>query len=66
MKTHRTLANGGRGRKGFRDSHGNVARGQGGGRFDPSVVREGTETYAVSREFAPFRNGGAASLESSP
>ena len=28
------------------------------GRFDPSVVREATETYAVSREFAPFRNGG--------
>jgi hypothetical protein len=28
------------------------------GRFDPSVVREGTEIYAVSREFAPFRNGG--------
>ena len=30
------------------------------GRFDPSVVRERTENYAVSREIAPFRNGGAA------
>jgi hypothetical protein len=27
------------------------------GRFDPSVVREGAEIYAVSPEFAPFRNG---------
>jgi hypothetical protein len=30
------------------------------GRFDPSIVREGTEIYAVSREFAPFRNGDSA------
>ena len=30
------------------------------GRFDPSVVREASETYAVSREFAPFRNGASA------
>jgi hypothetical protein len=28
------------------------------GRFDPSVVREPAEIYAVSREIAPFRNGG--------
>ena len=27
------------------------------GRFDPSIVREATEIYAVSREIAPFRNG---------
>jgi hypothetical protein len=32
------------------------------GRFDPSVVREGTEIYAVSREFAPFRNGASEAL----
>jgi hypothetical protein len=32
------------------------------GRFDPSVVREGTEIYAVSREFAPFRNDASAAL----
>ena len=32
------------------------------GPFDPSVVRERTEIYAVSREFAPFRNGGSATL----
>ena len=32
------------------------------GRFDPLVVREATENYAVSREFAPFRNGGSSSL----
>jgi hypothetical protein len=30
------------------------------GRFDPSIVRERTEDYAVSREIAPFRNGGRA------
>jgi len=30
------------------------------GRFDPSVVREAAEIYAVSREIAPFRNGGTA------
>jgi len=29
------------------------------GRFDPPAVRESAETYAVSLEFAPFRNGGA-------
>jgi len=29
------------------------------GRFDPSVVREEPEIYAVSRESSPFRNGGA-------
>jgi hypothetical protein len=28
------------------------------GPFDPSVVREASEIYAVSRGFAPFRNGG--------
>jgi len=28
------------------------------GRFDPPVVRESTGTYAASREFASFRNGG--------
>ena len=27
------------------------------GRFDPSVVREATEIYAVSKEIEPFRNG---------
>ena len=27
------------------------------GRFDPSIVREGRENYAVSGEFEPFRNG---------
>ena len=32
------------------------------GRFDPSVVREGTEIYAVSPEFAPFRNGASGAL----
>jgi hypothetical protein len=30
------------------------------GRFEPSIVRERAENYAVSREIAPFRNGGAA------
>jgi hypothetical protein len=30
------------------------------GRFDPSVVREPTENYAVSRQIAPFRNGGVS------
>ena len=29
------------------------------GRFDPSIVRDAPEIYGVSREFAPFRNGGA-------
>jgi hypothetical protein len=28
------------------------------GRFDPSIVRETPENYAVSREIAPFQNGG--------
>jgi len=28
------------------------------GRFDPAVVREAAEIYTVSREIAPFRNGG--------
>ena len=28
------------------------------GPFDPSIVREAAENYAVSREIAPFRNGG--------
>jgi hypothetical protein len=28
------------------------------GRFDPSIVRESVETYAVYQEIAPFRNGG--------
>ncbi len=32
------------------------------GRFDPSVVREGTEIHAVSREFASFRNGASAAV----
>jgi hypothetical protein len=32
------------------------------GRFEPSIVRERTENYAVSREIAPFRNGGGASV----
>jgi hypothetical protein len=32
------------------------------GRFDPSVVREATEIYAVSRELASFRNGGSEDL----
>ncbi len=27
------------------------------GRFDPSIVREAAEIYAVSREIEPFRNG---------
>jgi hypothetical protein len=27
------------------------------GRFEPTVVRESAEIYAVSREFEPFRNG---------
>jgi hypothetical protein len=31
------------------------------GRFDPSIVRERAENYTVSREVAPFRNGGAQS-----
>jgi hypothetical protein len=30
------------------------------GRFDPSIVREALEVYGVSREIAPFRNGGSA------
>jgi hypothetical protein len=30
------------------------------GRFDPSVVREAAEIYAVSREIEPFRNGVSA------
>ena len=30
------------------------------GRFDPSVVREGAEIYAVSREIEPFQNGASA------
>jgi hypothetical protein len=34
------------------------------GRFDPSIVREGTEIYAVPRESEPFRNGAAASWSS--
>jgi 5-methylcytosine-specific restriction endonuclease McrA len=33
------------------------------GRFDPSVVRETRENYAVSREIAPFQNGGSANGE---
>jgi hypothetical protein len=33
------------------------------GRFEPSVARERTEDYAVSREIAPFRNGGGATTE---
>jgi 5-methylcytosine-specific restriction endonuclease McrA len=32
------------------------------GRFDPSAVREVDETYAVSREIAPFRNDGSEVL----
>jgi hypothetical protein len=32
------------------------------GRFDPSIVREAAEIYAVSREIAPFRNGAPAAL----
>jgi len=28
------------------------------GRFDPPIIRESAETYGVSLEFAPFRNGG--------
>jgi hypothetical protein len=28
------------------------------GRFDPSIVRETPENYAVSQEIAPFQNGG--------
>jgi hypothetical protein len=32
------------------------------GRFEPSVVRERAENYAVSRELAPFRNDGAPSV----
>jgi hypothetical protein len=32
------------------------------GRFEPSVVRERAENYAVSREIAPFRNDGAPSV----
>jgi hypothetical protein len=32
------------------------------GRFDPSVVRETPENYAVSRAIEPFRNGGSASV----
>jgi hypothetical protein len=32
------------------------------GSFDPSVVREAAEIYAVSREFSPFRNGALAAL----
>jgi hypothetical protein len=32
------------------------------GRFDPSVVREAAEIYAVSREIEPFRNGASAAL----
>jgi hypothetical protein len=31
------------------------------GRFDPSIVRERTENYAVSRVIAPFQNGDATS-----
>jgi hypothetical protein len=34
------------------------------GRFEPSVVRERPENYAVSREIEPFRNGGGATTES--
>jgi hypothetical protein len=30
------------------------------GRFEPSIVRERAENYAVSREIAPFRNDGGA------
>ena len=30
------------------------------GRFDTSIVREGTGIYAVSREIEPFRNGASA------
>jgi hypothetical protein len=30
------------------------------GRFDPSIVREAAEIYAVSREIEPFRNGASA------
>ncbi len=30
------------------------------GRFDPSIVREAPETYGVSREIEPFRNGDSA------
>jgi hypothetical protein len=33
------------------------------GRFEPSNVRERAENYAVSREIAPFRNGGGATTE---
>ncbi len=29
------------------------------GRFDPSIVREAAEIYAVSRDIEPFRNGGS-------
>jgi hypothetical protein len=32
------------------------------GRFDPSVVREAAEIYAVSREIEPFRNGASEAL----
>ena len=32
------------------------------GRFDPSIVREADEIYAVSLEIAPFRNGASAVL----
>ena len=32
------------------------------GRFDPSVVREAAEIYAVSREIEPFRNGSSATV----
>ena len=32
------------------------------GRFDPSVVREAAEVYAVSREIEPFRNGASTNL----
>jgi hypothetical protein len=32
------------------------------GRFDRSIVRERAQTYAVSREIAPFQNGGATSV----
>jgi hypothetical protein len=33
------------------------------GRFDPSMVRERAENYAVSREIDPFRNGAATKTE---
>jgi hypothetical protein len=32
------------------------------GVFDPSIVRESREIYAVSRESEPFRNGSSGSV----